>query len=129
MEDLSHAVPADPVATSRWILDHAVGMKIPGLGMELTRQSRVELRRLNSCSWLLGPDAQYHMQLLFEKGTESANFVGFGTPGNADITRALASLGIQPTAIMPNGQRRYDTEAIYTLQRQSEKLEVPGQRL
>lgn len=129
MQELSDAITAAPVANARWILDHAVGMKIPGLGMELTRQSRVELQRLNSCSWLLGPDAQHHMQLLFEKGAESANLVGFGTAGNAAITRALTSLGIAPAAIMPNGERRYGTEAIYQLQRQSEKLEVPGQSI
>lgn len=127
MEDLSQAVPAAHTITIQWIFSHSISIEIPGLGTAMNQQSRVDLRRLNSAIWLLGPDAQKHMQLLFEKGDGLATFVGFGTAGNAEITRALGSLGIDPAAIMPNGQRRYNVDAISELQRQSEKLDAPGQ--
>lgn len=127
MEDLSQAMPAAPVATARWILGHAVSMTIPGLGMELTRQSRVELRRFDGACWLLGPDAHHHLRLLFEKDEAAATFVGFALPGHSPLITQLRSLGIMPDTIMPDGQRRYGSDAIYQLHRQSEKLDAPGQ--
>lgn len=126
MQDLSHAVTPAPVATTRWILNHAVSMKIPGLGMELTRKSREGLRRLDSVNWLLGHDAQKQVTLLFVKGDAAASFVGFGSANDADVTTTLSALGIEPNAIMPDGQHRYGMDALQMLERIAVKHEAMG---
>lgn len=95
--------------------------------MELTRQSRVELCRFDGACWLLGADAHHHLRLLFEKNEASASFVGFALPGHSALNTQLRSLGIMPDTIMPDGQRRYGSDAIYQLHRQSEKLDAPDQ--
>lgn len=126
MNDLTQAVAAAPHATSKWILEHAVDMTIPGLGMPLTRASREWLRELDKASWLLGDEAKKNMTLLFSKDEDRATLVGFGVAGGSDIQLGLRSLGIEPHAIMPSGQRRYGTDAITALVRKSEKFEAPG---
>ena len=126
MHDLSEAISAAPVATSKWIGECAVAMKIPGLGMPLTNASRQGVRQLDKVSWLLGHDAEKHLTLLFVKGDKGATFVGFGTAKGADITTTLQSLGLEPAAIMPDGQHRYGTDAINMLVRKAERAEALG---
>lgn len=122
------AIPALPALPSLSAApnSNAVDMTIPGLGMPLTRASREWLRELDKASWLLGDEAKKNMTLLFSKGEDRATLVGFGVAGGSEIQLGLRSLGIEPNAIMPSGQRRYGTDAITALVRKSEKFEAPG---
>lgn len=123
--DITQAVSGAQAATIPWLITHAVDMKVPGLGMPISRASRQHMRSLHEVSWLLGHDAAKKMTPLFIKGEKDVRFVGVAV-GDTDINTTLRSLGLTPDAIMPNGERRYGIDSILQLKRKAEKLEPVG---